>query len=57
MAGSGKPGPALMLALAALVLLAACAPPPRSGSSPPPRRDDTRDNDHPDRGMRGGPMM
>jgi len=45
---SHKPILTLFAALLALPLLAACA---RPGAAPPVR-DDTRDIDHPDRGMR-----
>jgi hypothetical protein len=55
MARSGKTGLALSTVLAALLALGACAQPARNG--PQTIHDDTRDVDHPDRGMRDSHMM
>jgi len=48
MARTQKPALAFMAAVVALLALTACAQP---GRNAPPVRDDTRDNDHADRGM------
>jgi hypothetical protein len=47
---------ALSAVLLALLAIAACAQPPHGGSAPQ-IRDDTRDYDHPDRGMRDSHQM
>jgi hypothetical protein len=55
MARSGTIALALSAVFAALLALSACAQPAHNG--PQPTHDDTRDVDHPDRGMRDNHMM
>jgi hypothetical protein len=45
------------MAFMALLALTACAQPPRNDAGAPPSRDDTRSNEHSDRGMRDSHTM